>query len=92
MALNVINRIQENRIDKEYFPKSESGEIFERYKLTDIDMSTGDWLILTRTKSILKNIPTYLKKKGYFLKQHRVIALVKVYTKDTSTGKTYRKK
>ena len=66
MALNVIERIQENRIDKEYFPKSESGEIFERYKLTDIDMSTGDWLILTRTKSILKNIPTYLKKKGYF--------------------------
>ena len=66
MALNVIERIQENRIDKEYFPKSESGEIFERYKLTDIDMSTGDWLILTRTKSILKSIPTYLKKKGYF--------------------------
>ncbi len=66
MALNVIERIQENRIDKEYFPKSESGEIFERYKLTDIDMSTGDWLILTRTKSILKSIPTYFKKERIF--------------------------
>ena len=65
-ALNVINRIQDNRIDKEYFPKSETGEILERYKLSDIDMSTGDWLILTRTKSLLKPIPAYLKKKGLF--------------------------
>ena len=65
-ALNVINRIQDNRIEKKYFPKSETGEILERYKLSDIDMTTGDWLILTRTKSLLKPIPTYLKKKGLF--------------------------
>ena len=66
IALDVIDRIQDNRIDKEYFPKSQSGEIYERYKISDIDMSTGDWLILTRTKSLLKPIPTYLKKKGLF--------------------------
>ena len=66
IALDVITRIEEIRIDKEYFPKSETGEIFERYKLSDIDMSTGDWLILTRTKSLLKSVPTYLKKKGLF--------------------------
>ena len=65
-ALDVINRIQDNRIDKEYFPKSETGEILKRYKLADIDMTIGDWLILTRTKSLLKPIPTYLKKKGLF--------------------------
>ena len=65
-ALDVIDRIQENRIDKEYFPKAESGEIFERYKLSDIDMSKGDWLILTRTKSLLKTVITILKKKGFF--------------------------
>ena len=66
IALDVINRIQDNRIDKKYFPKSELGEIYERYKISDIDMNTGDWLILTRTKSILKSVPTYLKKKGLF--------------------------
>ena len=66
IALDVINRIQDNRIDKQYFPKSETGDIYERYKLSDIDMTTGDWLILTRTKSLLKLIPTYLKKKGLF--------------------------
>ena len=65
-ALDVIDRIQENRIDIEYFPKAESGEIFERYKLSDIDMSKGDWLILTRTKSLLKPVITFLKKKGFF--------------------------
>ena len=83
MALNVIERIQENRIDKEYFPKSESGEIFERYKLTDIDMSTGDWLILTRTKSILKSIPTYLKKKGYFFETAQGNSIGKSLYEDT---------
>ena len=66
IALNVINRVQDNRLDKEYFPKDEPGDIFQIYKLSDIDMSKGDWLILTRTKSLLKSIPTYLKKKGLF--------------------------
>ena len=66
IALDVINRVQDNRLDKEYFPKDEPGDIFQIYKLSDIDMSTGDWLILTRTKSLLKPIPTYLKKKGLF--------------------------
>ena len=64
-ALNVINRI-DNRILKKYLPKEQPGEIHERYKLSDIDLSTSDWLILTRTKSLLKPIPTYLKKKGLF--------------------------
>jgi superfamily I DNA/RNA helicase len=66
IALDVIDRIQDNRLDKEYFPKEEIGNIFEIYKLSDIDMSKDDWLILTRTKSLLKPIPTYLKKKGLF--------------------------
>ena len=92
MALNVIERIQENRIDKEYFPKSESGEIFEIYKLTDIDMSTGDWLILTRTKSILKNIPTYLKKKGYFFETAQGNSIGKSLYEDTKHWYNLQKK
>jgi hypothetical protein len=27
-------------------------------------MTKGDWLILTRTKSLLKPIPPFLKRKG----------------------------
>ena len=66
IALDVINKVRDNRLDKEYYPKKEFGEILERYKLSDIDMSTGDWLILTRTKSLLKPVATLLKKKGLF--------------------------
>ena len=65
-ALGVINRIYYNRIQKDYLPKSESGMIFERYKLNDIDLTEGDWLILTRTKALLKPIAPYLKRKGFF--------------------------
>ena len=50
----------------DYLPKAETGTIFERYKLNDIDLTEGDWLILTRTKALLKPIAPYLKRKGLF--------------------------
>ncbi len=65
-ALGIINRIYYNRIQKDYLPKTEAGNIFERYKLNDIDLTEGDWLILTRTKALLKPIAPYLKRKGLF--------------------------
>jgi superfamily I DNA/RNA helicase len=65
-ALGIINRIYYNRIQKDYLPKAEAGNIFERYKLSDIDLTEGDWLILTRTKALLKPIAPYLKRKGLF--------------------------
>ena len=92
VALNVITRIEENRIDKEYFPKSETGEIFERYRLSDIDMSTGDWLILTRTKSLLKSVPTYLKKKGLFFNTAQGNSIGKSLYVDTQHWSSLQKK
>jgi DNA helicase-2/ATP-dependent DNA helicase PcrA len=65
-ALNIINRVEENRISKDYLPKGEKGEIYQRYKLSDIDLTKGDWLILTRTNPLLKPIPAFLKRKGLF--------------------------
>ena len=65
-ALGIINRIYYNRIQKDYLPKEETGHIFERYKLNDIDLTEGDWLILTRTKALLKPIAPYLKRRGLF--------------------------
>ena len=55
-----------NRISKDYLPKREKGEIHQRYKLSDIDLTKGDWLILTRTNPLLKPIPAFLKRKGLF--------------------------
>jgi DNA helicase-2/ATP-dependent DNA helicase PcrA len=65
-ALNIIDRIGYNRIPKNYLPKDIPGSIYQRYKLNDIDLTEGDWLILTRTKSLLKAIPPFLKRKGLY--------------------------
>ena len=65
-ALGIINRVEENRITKDYLPKKEKGEIYQQYKLSEIDLSKGDWLILTRTNPLLKLIPAFLKRKGFF--------------------------
>ena len=67
-ALDVISRVGINRIQKDYLPKEERGEIIERFKLTDVitDMEKSDWLILTRTNSLLKPILPILKRHGLF--------------------------
>ena len=66
VALSIIERVEENRLDKNYYPKKEKGEVLERFRLTDIDMTKGDWLILTRTNHLLKPIPALLKRHGLF--------------------------
>ena len=92
IALDVINRVQDNRLDKEYFPKEEIGNIFEIYKLSDIDMSKNDWLILTRTKSLLKPIPTYLKKKGLFFESAQGNSIGKTLYEDIQYWSQLQKK
>jgi len=67
-ALSIISRVRDNRLDKDYLPKKETGEVFEVYKFSDIDMSKGSWLILARTNPLLKPIPKILKQKGLFFK------------------------
>ena len=65
-ALSIIDRVEDNRLSKDYLPKKIKGDVFERYKLADIDMTQGDWLILTRTNPLLKPIPAFLKRQGLF--------------------------
>ena len=65
-ALRIIQRIPFNRIPKDYLPRDIPGNIYQRYKINDIDMTEGDWLILTRTKSLWKPIPPFLKRKGLY--------------------------
>ena len=70
-ALDVISRIYLNRLPKDYLPKNELGNIYERFNINGIDMSTGDWLILARTNSLLKTLPAYLKRKGFFFQTNQ---------------------
>ena len=81
-ALDVISRIYINRISKNYLPKNDLGNIHERFAINKIDLSTGDWLILARTNSLLKKIPAYLKRKGYFFNTYQGNSIGKTLYED----------
>ena len=84
-ALNIIHRIPFNRIPKDYLPKDTEGSIHLRYKINDIDMTQGDWLILTRTKSLLKSIPPLLKRKGLYFNTSQGNSIGKTLYEDIQT-------
>ena len=58
------------------------GNIHERFAINKIDLSTGDWLILARTNSLLKKIPAYLKRKGYFFNTYQGNSIGKTLYED----------
>ena len=81
-ALGIINRVTDNRIDKKYFPKTEEGEILMQFKLSAIDMTKGDWLILARTNPLLKDVNRYLKSQGLFFETVRGNSIGKALYED----------
>ena len=90
-ALDVISRIYLNRLPKDYLPKNELGVIEERFNINGIDMTTGDWLILARTNSLLKTIPAYLKRKGFFFQTHQGNSMGKTLYEDILNWKKIQK-
>jgi superfamily I DNA/RNA helicase len=89
-ALNIIQRIYINRIPKDYLPKDAEGTIYQRYKINDIDMSKGDWLILTRTKSLWKPIPPFLKRKGLYFSTVEGNSIGKTLYEDIQTWNEFK--
>ena len=89
-ALDIISRIYINRIPKDYLPKDAMGNIYERFNINGIDMSEWDWLILARTNSLLKKIPAYLKRKGYFFNTHQGNSMGKTLYEDVQTWNEFK--
>ena len=89
-ALNIIQRIYFNRIPKDYLPRDIPGNIYQRYKINDIDMSKGDWLILTRTKSLWKPIPPFLKRKGLYFSTVEGNSIGKALPEDIQTWNEFK--
>ena len=54
-------------------------------------MTTGDWLILARTNSLLKTIPAYLKRKGFFFQTHQGNSMGKTLYEDILNWKKIQK-
>jgi len=90
-ALQIIDRVQDNRLSKDYFPKKEMGEILVQFKLSAVDMTKGDWLILARTNPLLKPIPRYLKSQGLFFETAQGNSIGKTLFEDISYWNQMRK-
>ena len=90
-ALGIIDRVQDNRLSKDYFPKKQAGEILIQFKLSAIDMTKGDWLILARTNPLLKPIPRYLKSMGLFFETAQGNSIGKTLFEDINYWNKIRK-
>ena len=65
LAMGIINRIK-HRIDKSWQPRTAEGNLQRHFDVDSVDMSKGEWLVLARTKFMLKEIEDVLYRKGLY--------------------------
>ena len=71
LVMGIINRIK-HRINKTWQPKTSEGSLRRHFDIDSVDMSEGEWLILARTKLMLKEIEDVLHRKGlYYETKHK---------------------
>ena len=65
LSQKIINKVQ-NRFDKQYKPRAEVG-ILKRYSdITQVDMSEGNWLILSSANHFLNNVKEVCELRGWY--------------------------
>jgi len=64
-AMKIIERVS-NRIHKEWKPKTVEGSVRIHESFEDVDLSTGEWMVLTRTRHMLDAIEETLKTRGLY--------------------------
>ena len=83
LAMGIINRIRK-RINKTWEPKTNEGSLQKHFNVDSVDMSSGEWLVLARTKYMLKEIEDVLHRKGlYYETRHK-----RSYEKDIQEAAT----
>jgi DNA helicase-2/ATP-dependent DNA helicase PcrA len=65
LAMGIINRIK-HRIDKTWQPKTNEGSLQRHFNVDGVNMSSGEWLVLARTKYMLKEVEDVLHRKGLY--------------------------
>ena len=66
-AMKIINKVG-NRIPKDWKPRTIEGKLSSYSDFRHIDMSTGQWLILTRTRAMLDELEDVLYQNGFYYK------------------------
>ena len=65
LSQKIIGQVQ-NRFDKQYKPRAEVG-ILKRYSdITQVDMSEGNWLILSSANHFLNNVKEVCELRGWY--------------------------
>ena len=71
LVMRIVNRIK-HRINKTWQPKTNEGSLHRHFDIDSVDMSSGEWLVLARTKHMLKEIEDVLYRKGlYYETKHK---------------------
>jgi len=64
-ALGIIKRVS-NRRYKEWAPRDHEGSLKFHDDIKDINMSSGNWLVLTRTRYMLEDVEDEIKERGWY--------------------------
>ena len=65
VAMNIINKVK-YRIDKTWSPKLHQGSLSKYDDFEQIDMTSGEWLVLARTKYMLNDLEESLYRDGRY--------------------------
>lgn len=84
LAMGIINRIK-HRIDKTWQPRTSEGSLQRHFNVDKVNMSNGEWLVLARTKHMLKEVEDYLHLKGWYYETRNK----RSYEKDIQEAATY---
>jgi len=66
-AMKIINKVG-NRIPKDWRPRTVEGKVSTYSDFRHIDMSKGEWLVLTRTRSMLHDLENIIYQNGLYYK------------------------
>jgi DNA helicase-2/ATP-dependent DNA helicase PcrA len=64
-ALGIIKRVSKRRY-KEWGPRDYQGSLNFHDDIKDLNMSSGEWLILTRTRHMLEDVEEEMKERGWY--------------------------
>ena len=67
IAMGIVKRISK-RHHKEWAPRTHQGKISHYHEFQDVDMRTGDWMVLARTRYMLNELENVLYSKGLYYK------------------------
>ena len=65
LSQNIINKVS-NRYDKSYLPRQERGDLTRYSDVTQVNMSQGEWLVLSSANHFLDDIKDLCELQGWY--------------------------